>query len=115
MMTEVEVVARFRRLNSEVLARWIAVGWLKPQQGETGFLFDDADLARTHFLCDLRYDMELADDELAMILSLVDRLHGTRALLYAVTSAVHGQPEHIRDAILAKAAALLSEPRRDDR
>lgn len=110
MMTEIEVVAHFAGLDGEVLSHWIAVGWIKPKHNEAGFLFDEADLARTQLLCDLRFDMELPDDELAMILSLVDQLHGTRALLHAVTSAVQGQPEPVREAIFEKAAALLSGP-----
>ena len=60
MITETEVVARFTQLNAQVLEHWIAVGWLKPHRDDEGFLFDDADIARTNLLCDLCYDMDLA-------------------------------------------------------
>jgi chaperone modulatory protein CbpM len=107
MITETEIVARFSRLESHVLQRWIAAGWLKPQENGTGFLFDDADVARTHLLCDLSFDMELRDEELAIVLSLVDRLNSTRTMLRALTVAVQGQPEAVRDAILAEMRVLL--------
>jgi chaperone modulatory protein CbpM len=108
MISETEIVARFTRLEAHVLKRWIAAGWLKPQENGTGFVFDEVDVARTHLLCDLSFDMELRDDELAIVLSLVDRLNGTRTMLRALTAAVQSQPAAVRDAILAEMHALLS-------
>ena len=75
-----------------MLQRWIAAGWVKPQASGAGFLFDEADVARTHLLCDLSFDMELRDEELAIVLSLIDRLNGTRTMLQALTAAVQSQP-----------------------
>ncbi len=100
MITETEVVARFKQLNTQILEHWIAAGWLRPHRGDEGFLFDDADIARTNLLCDLCYDMELRDEEMAMVLSLMDQLNSTRSLLRAMTVAVHSQPNEIREAIL---------------
>jgi chaperone modulatory protein CbpM len=99
MITEAQVLDRFARLDAQVLEHWIAAGWLKPHRGGEGFLFDETDIARTHLLCDLRYDMDLRDEEMTMVLSLIDQLHSTRALLRAMTSAVHTQPDEIREAI----------------
>ena len=108
MITETEVIARFTRLNTQVLEHWIAIGWLKPHRGDEGFLFDDADIARTHLLCDLCYDMDLRDEETAMVLSLMDQLHSTRSLLRAMTVAVHGQPAEVREAILTRVRIHLA-------
>ncbi len=108
MITETEVIARFTRLDAQVLEHWIAVGWLKPHRSDAGFLFDDADIARTHLLFDLCYDMELRDEELTMVLSLIDQLHSTRTLLRAMTSAVHSQPDEIREAILTRVRVHLT-------
>ena len=108
MITETEVVARFTRLNAQVLEHWIAIGWLKPHRGDEGFFFDDADIARTHLLCDLCYDMDLRDEEMAVVLSLMDQLHSTRSLLRAMTVAVHSQPNEIREAILTRVRLHLS-------
>ncbi len=107
MFTETEIVARFTRLEAHVLQRWIAAGWVKPQEGGAGFLFDDADVARTHLLCDLSFDMELHDEELAIVLSLIDRLNGTRTVLRALNAAVRNQPAPVREAILGEMRALL--------
>ncbi len=113
MITETEVVARFSRLNTLVLEHWIAVGWLKPHRGDEGFLFDDADIARTQLLCDLSYDMDLRDEEMAMVLSLMDQLHSTRSLLRAMTAAVHSQPNEIREAILTRVRLHFTPPNQD--
>ena len=99
--TKTEIVARFTRLETHVLERWIAVGWLKPEPGAAGHLFDEADVARTHLICDLAFDMDLRDEELALVLSLVDQLNGARTMLRALTTAVRSQPEAVRDAIMA--------------
>jgi chaperone modulatory protein CbpM len=108
MITETEIVARFASLEVHILERWIAAGWLKPQRSGSGLLFDETDVARTHLLCDLCYDMELRDDDLPMVLSLLDQLHGTRGLLRAMISAVRSQPEEVRVAVMRKARELLA-------
>lgn len=108
MITETQIVARFARLDAHALEQWIAVGWLKPHRGDEGFLFDETDVARTHLLCDLRYEMELGDEELTMVLSLIDQLQSMRTLLKAMTSAVHSQPDEIREAILMRVRVHLA-------
>ncbi len=106
-ITETEIVARFTQLEAHVLQRWIAAGWVKPRESGAGLLFDEADVARTHLLCDLSFDMELHDEELAIVLSLIDRLNGTRTMLQALTAAVESQPAPVSDAILAEMSVLL--------
>jgi chaperone modulatory protein CbpM len=107
MITETEIIARFEELEIHVLRRWIAAGWIRPEEDGTGFLFDEADVARTHLICDLSYEMELRDDELAMVLSLLDQLHGARSVLRAMAAAVQRQPPQVRDAIMAEMHGLL--------
>ncbi len=61
-------------------------------------------------MCDLCYDMDLRDEELTMVLSLIDQLHSTRTLLRAMTTAVHSQPDEIREAILTTVRLHLAPP-----
>ncbi len=109
MMTQTEIVARFTRLEPNRLSRWIAVGWLRPRESESGFLFDDTDVARANLLYDLCYEMELKDDELGIVLSMVDRLNGTRSMLRALTLALAKQPVDVQHAIMTEVRALLAE------
>jgi chaperone modulatory protein CbpM len=109
MITEIEIIARFERLDAPVLHHWIALGWLKPQHSGTEYVFDETDVARTHLLCDLSFEMQVGDEELAMVLSLVDQLHGTRTLVRAMAAAVKEQPEDVRGTIMTRVRALLAE------
>jgi chaperone modulatory protein CbpM len=45
---------------------------------------------------------------MTMVLSLVDQLHGARALLRAMTEAVHRQPDHVREAILTHVRVVVT-------
>ena len=58
--------------------------------------------------------MDLRDEEMAMVLSLMDQLHSTRSLLRAMTVAVHSQPNEIREAILTRVRLHLA-PSNPDR
>jgi chaperone modulatory protein CbpM len=108
MITEADIVARFEGLQIQALRQWITVGWLKPKPSESGFLFDEIDVARTHLLCDLRFEMDLGDEELTLVLSLLDQLHGTRAMLRAMAAGINDQPMEVREAILSKIGAALA-------
>ncbi len=107
MITDTEIFARFSHLERRVLEQWIVAGWLRPRRSEAGLLFDEADVARMHLLCDLCYDMQLGDEEIAMVVSLLDQLHGTRMLLRALSAAVQDQPQNVRSAIIAKMGEAL--------
>jgi chaperone modulatory protein CbpM len=108
MISEAAIIARFERLDGGVLHRWIALGWLKPQREETGYVFDETDVARTHLLCDLRFEMGIGDEELGVVLSLVDQLHNTRGMLRALATAIGEQPEELREAIMVRTRVLLT-------
>jgi chaperone modulatory protein CbpM len=107
MIRDTEVLARFSRLDMHLLQRWIAAGWVRPRESGAGFVFDEVDVARTSLICDLSFDMELRDEELAVVLSLVDRLNSTRTIVRALASAIDRQPAHVRDAIRSELIAFL--------
>jgi len=88
------------------LQDWIEEGWLRPSAHQ----FSQADLARARFIKDLRQEMGINDDAVAVILDLVDQVHGLRKLLDEVVSAVCVQPPTIqrRIALDARRMALLT-------
>lgn len=108
MISEIEIIAQVRRLEGPILHKWIAFGWLRPERDKTGYLFDEADVARARLLCDLCYDMEIKDEELGLVLSLVDQLNDTRRFLRAMADAIREQPEEVRGGIMMRVQALLS-------
>jgi chaperone modulatory protein CbpM len=109
MISEAELVGRIARLQPDTLAQWIALRWVSPGKGETGYLFEDADVARVHLICDLRYDLEIEEDSIPVILALIDQVHDARRTLRALASAVGEQPETVRAAVVSRARHLLFE------
>jgi chaperone modulatory protein CbpM len=68
-------------LQVELLDFWVAQQWLVPMQSEGGETFSDVDLARAHFIRDMKADLGINDEGVDVILHLVDQLHGLRRAL----------------------------------
>jgi chaperone modulatory protein CbpM len=66
------------RLERRSLHAWIAAGWLVPPQTEPELMFSDVDLARAQLIRDLREDLGVNDEGVAVILHLIDQMHGLR-------------------------------------
>lgn len=79
MMSIEEASIRFQVTQVD-LAAWVRQQWVKPlREGETWY-FDDCDLARLQLICDLR-ELEVGDEALPLVLSLLDQLYATRTAL----------------------------------
>ncbi len=94
------VLARVKRLTEDDLKIWVQEGWVRPEQGETGPVFDDLDVARLRLLCDLCIDMSLPGDSMPVVLTLLDRLHESRRKLRLLSDVIARQPEPTRHAIV---------------
>jgi chaperone modulatory protein CbpM len=86
------------RLGADVLEEWIEVGWLLPQEDKT---FSEMDLARAQLIADLKHDLGVNDEGIAVILDLVDQVYGLRRTLRELLTSVHAQPEATRRQIAA--------------
>jgi chaperone modulatory protein CbpM len=64
----------------DLLDRWVEAGWLISHRGFSGSRFSDADLARSRLILDMQ-NLGVNDDSMAIILDLVDQVHGLRFLL----------------------------------
>jgi len=101
------VLSRVRRLTEDDLRAWVEEGWVRPELGETGPVFDDLDIARLRLLCDLCMDMSLPDDAMPVVLTLLDRLHESRRRLRDLSHAIAAQPEPTRHAIVESYRAVI--------
>jgi chaperone modulatory protein CbpM len=104
MIRESELIAQFTYLERHVLLTWIEEGVIAPHRDEEGYLFDQVDESRVALAYDLHYRMGLDHPSLPVILSLIDQLHDARHHLRALTRAVAGQPETIRQDITNRVA-----------
>jgi chaperone modulatory protein CbpM len=92
------------RLDAHVLEAWIEYGWLVPRREPDMREFSEIDLARVQLIRDLKEDMGVNDEGVAVVLDLIDQIHGLRRTLRGLVSALSAQPEELRRQIVADAA-----------
>jgi chaperone modulatory protein CbpM len=90
------------QLTSDVVETWIEAGWLRPQRSDQGTAFSEIDLARAQLIRDLKDDFGVNDDGVAIILDLIDQLHGLRRTLRDLCEAVGSQPTDLQRRILTE-------------
>jgi chaperone modulatory protein CbpM len=93
------VTALFVDLPETELTGWIERGWVQPEPAASGWVFQEIDVARVRLIHDLRRDMDVGEDTMPLVLSLLDQVYELRAQLKAVLRAVEVQPEAVRRAI----------------
>ena len=84
------------RIETETLQAWIEASWLIPRQSEAAASFSEADLARAALIRDLKDDLGVNDEGVAVVLSLVDQIHGLRRTLIDLLQAIRAQPEAVQ-------------------
>jgi len=114
MTVEMSEFISHTRLDADVLETWIEAGWLAPRQEAEIRRFSEIDLARAELIRDLIHGMGVNEEGIAVILDLVDQLHGVRLALREILSAVAAQPEPARRRIIdhARDAATRGPHRR---
>lgn len=99
------------RLDRENLEEWVQAGWLVPGiEGDT-WLFSGIDVARAQLIQDLKIDMGVNDEGVAIILDLLDQLYGLRATLNGIASAIAAQDELVRRQFLAAMQGARTQSR----
>jgi chaperone modulatory protein CbpM len=99
-LTETDIAARSRHATVRRLRLWVRRGWIAPARGEAGPVYDETDLARIELVCQLKAELELDDDAVPIVLSLIDQLHGVRRELRGLAAAVDRQPDETRRRVL---------------
>lgn len=110
-MTGFEDVLRRCRIERIELESWIAREWVLPEGTEGGYEFSETDVARVEMICDLRRELEIDEDAMAVVLPLIDQVYALRASLRRVAGAIGTLPEPARAQIsdaLCKAASRRS-------
>ena len=78
---ETQEFVRRSHLDTPTLDAWVEAEWLVPVSSGKTFHFSDADLARVRLIRDLKVDFGVNDEGIAIVLHLLDQLHGLRCLL----------------------------------
>ena len=101
MMRFTAVIALFPGLPESELLAWVQRGWVRPEGAEPDWVFQDIDIARVRLILDFRDVMDVRDETMPLVLSLLDQVYTLRGQMRAVARAVEDQPDAVRSAILA--------------
>jgi chaperone modulatory protein CbpM len=107
--SETEVVARVRGLTVARLRSFVAADCLAPREREGRLMFAEVDVARAQLLEELVEDFDLDAEAAAMVVSLVDQIHGLRHALRRLGEAVAAEHPEVR----ARVRERLSAARRE--
>jgi len=98
------VAARFPQLAPGELALWIERRWVRAERGPDGaWRLTEMDIARVGLLVELRVTLEVTEDLIPLVLSLIDQLYDARRTVRALLAALDRQPAAVRTAVLTAA------------
>ena len=103
------VAALFSDLDVVELTTWVERGWVQPEGTAMGWVFHEIDVARVRLVHDLRHDMDVGDEALPLVLSLLDQVYELRGTLRSVLNALESQSPELFSAVLA---SLVHHPTR---
>lgn len=84
-MIDLEKFLQEAGLERLTLEQWIEREWVTPARASADIELSDADVARVIFIRDLRSDFGVNDEGVAIVLHLVDQLHGLRRAMHELS------------------------------
>ncbi len=105
LYTDADLIEAVAALTQDRLLHYVHLRIVQPLQTDSGPRFREIDLRRITLLCELSDDMELNEDALVIVMNLLDQLHGSRARLTAVMTALTNEEAEVRGRI----ARILAE------
>jgi chaperone modulatory protein CbpM len=102
--SETEVVTRVEGMTVARLRAFVAADCLAPAERDGRLAFAEADLARARLLAELLQDFDLDEDAAALVISLIDQIHGLRRQLRRLGEAVAAEPDEVRARVRARLA-----------
>jgi chaperone modulatory protein CbpM len=101
MLSERDVVARVQHLTVTRLRVWVRQGWIRPAPTQG---FSEADIARAALIRDLEDQLGFAEEDVPVLLSLIDQIHGLRSELKGLIEALDELPEDARTTVRLRIA-----------
>lgn len=81
MITLDILCARFARLDTDELQRWIVAGHVRCEAAAGAPCFHEIDVERVRLILELRHDLEVNEEALPVVLSLLDQVYALRRRL----------------------------------
>ena len=105
-MTSMDIlIAQIAGLERQELEQWIAHEWVRPDTQSGLFVFQEIDVARVKLIWELRRDMDINEDALPLVLSLLDQLYDLRRRFNALGQAIaETAPAEVQRALATRLA-----------
>ncbi len=84
MITLDILCARFTSLNPDDLRRWIAEGHVRTNRAADDLVFTEIDVERVRLILELRDLMQVNEEALPIVLSLLDQIYELRRRMRAL-------------------------------
>lgn len=72
------LVARFPALARVDVERWVEMEWIRADREAGAYVFHEIDVARVELILNLRDEMDVNEDAMPIVLSLLDQLFEAR-------------------------------------
>jgi chaperone modulatory protein CbpM len=100
MITIEVLISDSAGLRRQDLERWIANDWVRPDRQGESFLFREIDVARIQLIRELRDEMEVNEEALPVVLSLLDQVYDLRRRMRQLGEALsETAPEDVRERV----------------
>ena len=103
------VLALLGDMPEAELVSWVERGWVQPDSTEAGWEFHEIDVARVRLLHDLRRDMDVGEDALPLVLSLLDQVYELRGTLRALLGELQSRSPELFTSVVA---SVVRDPTR---
>jgi len=104
-MITVQSLSQRVGLSEAEIHRWVELTWLRPDGTPGRWVFHEVDVARVRLIVELR-TLQVDEEAMPVVLSLLDQLHATRRSLHLLQRAADDvAPEAVR----ARLRELLAE------
>ncbi len=100
MITIDILVTQLTGLQRQDLERWIANEWVRPDDRDGNYVFGEIDVARVRLIQELRDEMQVNEEALPVVLSLLDQLYDQRRRMRELCDALRRTaPDEVRQAL----------------
>lgn len=88
MITIDILIAQLSGLTRQDIEEWISNDWVRPDGRAGDYAFRQIDVARVRLIHQLRADMQVNDEALPIVLSLLDQLYDQRRRMRELSEAL---------------------------
>ncbi len=92
MITIETLCVRLGSVTPTDVELWIERAWVRPQGTRGHYLFQPIDEARAHLILELRHELNVNDEALPLVLSLLDQVYAARRHMHRVRATIECHP-----------------------